>query len=1465
VKRLLAGLLAVLVLLPAAGRSDEKSVIRRRPPYAGRAQIEVDLRKGLLPPSKAALYRVQAIFAPEALPEKYREPAAPGRRRCLTSELSLVHRDWDVLPGEGRRLVPPYMHPSAPHEEMFVRKGRFKAGATLDAAALGKTDPGDQSYAPPYDSTYATTNFLIHWISVGDGRLVQNQDSNHDGIPDMVEQTGAVLEATRAWLLSRGYRMPIDTNDYYVNIYFDDIGPYYLGLTYPIDYPSTHSRAFIVLTSDFSGGTLPDGSLLSAFDAMRTTATHEFFHACQFAYDAMEDHWWMEATAVWSQEQPGPAWDDVNDYLWHVIEYLYYPEVALDDPNASWHWYSDVMWALFLHHHIDPDGSIIREIWETCEGTTALQANRDVLAAHVAGGFDEAWLDFLVANYKADYPEAAQFPAEYGFLWVEPTIYTYPTGTRIPEFPPAGLASNYVRFYPSGLAGYNLHLTWNGLGISPWSGILMTRNGAAYTRSATYSGTPAEVRAFNEGMDEAMLIVTPTMSGLYNSQTWSFNASLILGDGLPPTPNPMTFQVAPYAVDSTSVSMTATEAVDAESPPTEYEFDETTGGPGADDSGWTSSRVYTDGGLAVNTRYSYRVRARDSAAVPNVARYSDSIAVYTAANTPAAPSVYNPSPTKLYLALGGGDGNPSHTEYAVYNVTAGVWVAADGAPSATPWWATRPAWEGMRVTGLSPATTYSFAVKARNGDNVETAFSPGGAGTTLAADTTPPVTENVAIIPTWVKENLTTSVTVTATGNDAAHGGSDIIFAEYFVDSDPGAGSGTPMQAADGAFNSPVEPITGQLNTTGWSYVENPYDLYVRVLDDAGFWSAPAHYEINVVDGIPPARITDLSARPAPPQVATPLALSLVYASSETAGHEAANAADGSTGTSWITEAAAEPSEESIIFETGSQAYLGKVEIYPADTALFPPAFRVKLYDGETWFTVVSETDYQAQPGANAWQFGARKAERLALEIEATPLHAGTGLYAVEIAEIVLYTESCGSRAVELTWTAPSDVGPTGRADLYQVRFSDDEAELSAGFGGQAPPDAPPVPAAPGLSQGMDVTGLDPGRTLFFAVRSRDQYDNWSEVSPVASTTTLPDPNPYVALDAPLDESSLEIPAAPVFRWHANLYDYFRVQFSNVPDFPLRPYRDDRRRLARTLRFGVRRGETTFEPSVGQWRLLKRLASDMDGTLYWRVEARALRNRELGVGYSEVFCQYGFDTGIFTGLQIGPYHLAQGNVAVWPNNRPQFVWNVTKAIYGTYWLDFAATPDININDRRNTYCLRSGNGSRTWCRPSRGQWRTIKRKFAEENDGRIYWRVRAIDEDRAFQAASQPQLLVIDSPTFNLRKPGPRRDGSVHPEEAFTLDWGVDSEGYEYFRPQISTSPDFPRGFQTLNLPFVRNGASVEVNPFLTRRIGIMLDRAGGGDTFYWRVIAMDRDRTVTVESEPQEVVLSVEPIGGVD
>jgi len=82
----------------------------------------------------------------------------------------------------------------------------------------------------------------------------------------------------------------------------------------------------------------------------------------------------------------------------------------------------------------------------------------------------------------------------------------------------------------------------------------------------------------------------------------------------PPTPNPATFASAPSADSSSAISMTATTGSDP-SGPVEYYFNETTGGPGATDSGWQTSPSYTDSGLDPDTQYTYTVQMRDS--VPN--------------------------------------------------------------------------------------------------------------------------------------------------------------------------------------------------------------------------------------------------------------------------------------------------------------------------------------------------------------------------------------------------------------------------------------------------------------------------------------------------------------------------------------------------------------------------------------------------------------------------------------------------------------------------------------------------------------------------------------------------------------------------------------------------------------------------------------------------------------------------------
>jgi hypothetical protein len=87
-----------------------------------------------------------------------------------------------------------------------------------------------------------------------------------------------------------------------------------------------------------------------------------------------------------------------------------------------------------------------------------------------------------------------------------------------------------------------------------------------------------------------------------------------------PTPNPMTWATAPTATGPSTITMTATTASDATNP-VRYYFECTNHGEA--NSTWQTSPTYIAQALTPSTPYSFRVKARDSAAVPNETGWSN--------------------------------------------------------------------------------------------------------------------------------------------------------------------------------------------------------------------------------------------------------------------------------------------------------------------------------------------------------------------------------------------------------------------------------------------------------------------------------------------------------------------------------------------------------------------------------------------------------------------------------------------------------------------------------------------------------------------------------------------------------------------------------------------------------------------------------------------------------------------------
>jgi len=93
------------------------------------------------------------------------------------------------------------------------------------------------------------------------------------------------------------------------------------------------------------------------------------------------------------------------------------------------------------------------------------------------------------------------------------------------------------------------------------------------------------------------------------------------------------------------------------------------------------------------------------------------------------------------------------------------------------------------------------------------------------------------------------------------------------------------------------------------------------------------------------------------------------------------------------------------------------------------------------------------------------------------------------------------SSSITLAWSAPDDVG--FGADNYDIRYSK-SAITTGNFDSASAVAAPPAPASPGSAESFTVTGLDTESLYYFAIKTTDAAENESEISNIASNSTLP-------------------------------------------------------------------------------------------------------------------------------------------------------------------------------------------------------------------------------------------------------------------------------------------------------------------------------------------------------------------------
>lgn len=192
-------------------------------------------------------------------------------------------------------------------------------------------------------------------------------------------------------------------------------------------------------------------------------------------------------------------------------------------------------------------------------------------------------------------------------------------------------------------------------------------------------------------------------------------------DTAPPTPTQATFAVAPDAINSVSITMTATTGSDA-TDPVQYLFSETSGNPGGTSSGWQTSPTYIDAGLNPSTTYTYTVTMRDSASIPNVGIESAAASATTDGPDTDPPT---PDPPSFTSTLTSTLSSASMTSVTGSDATGPVeyfFTETSGNPGGTnSGWQLSPTYTD---NGLAPLTTYNYTVKMRDAlGNVSTVSS----------------------------------------------------------------------------------------------------------------------------------------------------------------------------------------------------------------------------------------------------------------------------------------------------------------------------------------------------------------------------------------------------------------------------------------------------------------------------------------------------------------------------------------------------------------------------------------------------------------------------------------------------------------------------------------------------------------------------------------------------------------------
>jgi hypothetical protein len=293
-------------------------------------------------------------------------------------------------------------------------------------------DPARHSYAVPEAprSPACAGHFCVHWVTEGTDApdlADANGVADGDGVPDYVErvlEVGAHVHAVENGRL--GWREPRSDGRRggrigMTDVYLKDLGRLLFGYAAPDRGQTPEDRrlprrlhGYLVLDNDYDPFQYP-GTKQQA--DLEVTFAHEYCHILQMGYDAYQDAWMAESTAVWMEDQ---VYNGIDDYLRYVRRWVRLNRTPLTANSISE--YGATVWNEWLVRQYGRD--VVRDAW-----ARALRSR--------PGGFSVATYDSAIraaggSEFSRDFARFARDVAEWR------TGSRFREGRRYPDVPRLG-------------------------------------------------------------------------------------------------------------------------------------------------------------------------------------------------------------------------------------------------------------------------------------------------------------------------------------------------------------------------------------------------------------------------------------------------------------------------------------------------------------------------------------------------------------------------------------------------------------------------------------------------------------------------------------------------------------------------------------------------------------------------------------------------------------------------------------------------------------------------------------------------------------------------------------------------------------------------------------------------------------------------------------------------------------------